>query len=584
MDSKLILFNFFRMNEILNVLNEFDFKKKDSNSIVSLNQAETNEDEMEHEPSQNISSIFLFDFNSSVIEYNENEINKIIKNNLDLSNGYELFKKKYEFILDLDDLKNRGKFVDEILNIQFSKDKVNFIMLPNICVGSIQENRFKFENDLNSILLCRRKETEKYMKKLEMNKCIDIFGNVGIGKSYILYEMACLYKKQRDKYRVIYVNNSNLAKFIDQIIECFAFALYEDPDELNLLKKAKKEENPEKKIKFLISCIDNLKSRELNVITIIDQTNNLYNKASSTNLSINEYFLQILKINTWLITSGSANNEMQFQKSFSQNQYRPPIKLSKNEMKLIISKKYKHIKTLDDNELDKCYYITNGILLQIDQLFQQSDEEMDIETRIYQYKEDYFGKFISSHKYWLSKDENEKKEKIRITSECIISYFYNSSLDKGYIFSKNPSIDWNFFYIESNKNKNFAKFLTPLGIDIVLVNYTFNDLLININKVLDTLVKTEYPNTGQGLLFEFYLIKTIQLKSLFTEYPKFKFKVHKMPINTNQSIELSFENYVVETFDEFPSINNLPINNTLFIPRKSNNKGKQINIKINTSF
>ena len=116
-----------------------------------------------------------------------------------------------------------------------------FIRLPNICVGPMQHNRFDFDlKERNSILLYLRKESEDYIDELFTRYSINIFGTVGIGKSFIMYEMACRLRLMRDKYRVVYVNKCLRESLIENCLDSLISVLYDKVDRtaLDILKQA----------------------------------------------------------------------------------------------------------------------------------------------------------------------------------------------------------------------------------------------------------------------------------------------------------------------------------------------------------
>jgi hypothetical protein len=225
------------------------------------------------------------------------------------------------------------------------------------------------------------------------------------------------------------------------------------------------------------------------------------------------------------VTSGSARNEYQYHINARDKRKIPPIKVNKEVMEsVIVTKYYNEYDKFTNTELDEFYYLTNGIFLEIHEMFENSDDK-SFDEIVQDYKENFHKRFKKdSHKRWRTKvadtdvdlDDDTKEQRKTNTIDCIISYFFNTPLKDASLFT-GIHVDQTFFYIEKVKKvvqdakqkkvRTYylycAKFLTPMCIDKVMPQYqdfvTFNQ---NIAKKLYDAMNlfvdaTDFANSGK---------------------------------------------------------------------------------------
>jgi hypothetical protein len=318
----------------------------------------------------------------------------------------------------------RSKIVDAILQMQFVKlasNPVKFVQLPNVCIGHTQPpERLMFDSECASLILYQRKESQEFINLLSTQNSFDIYGSVGIGKSCIVYEMASTHRADRDKYRVIYVNMATPSFFISDCYMSLVSVLYDDAEAeaLWVLKKGFDQEGQLiqgiKQLKNnFTKCVNKLTNKyNKKVVCYIDQINELYNNTTQNELDENKSWLGMLRETIILVTCGSARNEYTLEKEARRVgvQHRPPVQIDLTEMKYLLVNKYKlDIAQISDEQLDHCYYLTNGIFLEIHSMFSSARSPLDLASLIKAYDTDFDRRFKSnSHSTWLEKIESEK--------------------------------------------------------------------------------------------------------------------------------------------------------------------------------
>ena len=542
-----------------------------------------------------------FDKSNIIIDYDLNDLSNITQNNKD----HELVLRKAILIVSIEDLIKRGEICDKILQLQFERLKENknakFIRLPNICIGPMQHNRFDFDlKERNSILLYLRKESEDYIDELFTKYSINIFGTVGIGKSFILYEMACRLRLMRDKYRVVYVNKCLRENLIENCLDSLISVLYDKVDRtaLDILKKAFNSNGTYKEFSFvkncIVECIQILGLNSYQVIFILDECNNLYEFIYSKS-EIIKYLNLIITLRNigYLIISESSDNEIQFDRKISENKLIPPIQISLNEMILFVKAKYK-IDNFTQDQLIEVYSLTNGIFNEINRFFKEESSKPGLIPSFKQRKNSYCESYNQSyprdlHDIWMNclnapmeKSRLEKEKYIRkeTTIQLILSHFYQKPLlsDVGCELVVNPKFDQNFFHIlekKNNQNKHiecYGMFLTPLSIGKVMIHYKMYEFLVKLRNVNYYLVNSRLIQENK-LLIEYSKIFTIYLRIIDSTSKNLSIKVYYNLNDSFNSTNLNFRNYAIEYFDaDFPIISSIPSYNFFYFPFKFNNK------------
>ena len=156
-------------------------------------------------------------------------------------------------IQTLTELQQRSQINNTLIQEAYSAMEAcgsQFLKLPDICVGEFQVDRFhhdKCETTDEIILFYTqfaRSQADTYyqtlMKVHEKITPLYLYGNIGTGKSYVLYQTACKLFLERDRFRVAYVNLATPSRLVDDYILSLASTLYDekiDGPALEIIKK-----------------------------------------------------------------------------------------------------------------------------------------------------------------------------------------------------------------------------------------------------------------------------------------------------------------------------------------------------------
>jgi hypothetical protein len=147
------------------------------------------------------------------------------------------------------------------------------------------------------------------------------------------------------------------------------------------------------------------KKQKIKIICYVDQINEIYNFTTKDLLEYNLSWLRMLTEQTILITSGSSRNEFQFEKTLKSGiTIKPQIKLTIDDLKILIGRKYNIGFPLTKAEFEYCYYLTNGIFLEVNKMF--GFAKTSFTDMLKQYKKDYDTRYQNnSHLKWLEKNQ-----------------------------------------------------------------------------------------------------------------------------------------------------------------------------------
>ena len=159
-----------------------------------------------------------------------------------------------------------------------------------------------------------------------------------------------------------------------------------------------------------------------------------------------------LRDTTLLLTGGSANNEMQFNRKLYSLKLTPPVCVTFEVMRTLVALKYQRVAAamLDDEAaLQECFALTNGVLLEIDQFFnsslvreEKSSTPLSFRKLVKLYTISYYQRFpIKTHRRWytcnneptLLQSTNRKRKRRANTIQCILSHFYQRPISRFFV-------------------------------------------------------------------------------------------------------------------------------------------------------
>ena len=510
------------------------------------------------------------------------------------------------------------------LIVILNKIKLNMqqpiIQLPNLCLMSIDDKRFNFDDKTKLITMINRSKYESdseiddknfindftqtelttvdsLLEIIRNKKLLYLSGMKGIGKSFMVYQMVAKLMTDTDNYRVIYIHQVD-ASIIKNTLKILKVITYYDflDEQTNKFTNNfqswlnKLDKNVSDFLKFSISCDDyaiandiisnlseyyanNFKDK-IELIFIYDQINEIIGKK---HIYGKQYLFLRGIINDYrTVVSASANNEEENLNVLEGSQL-TTLPVSFNLKQFLIYRSFnsnalKYVQT--EAEAKQVLSVTGGVPYELSRFFcpKAADSLNDLMIK---YANDFIRpnskeRFSNSTVIkWLVdlKNQDEKDVAIDNIARTILGSnikFLNDRYDKR-IFSL-IEID-NLYYL-----KPFSCF----AMNSILLNY--GKYLNNpLNKEFEAIMNSNsgYSNSTFGNFVEVFIIQSLCIKSLCN--PKFiiQFPVHVYSKNQLEFLQMNdyeliyFAGLTTPPTQKF--IN--PFKNKLYRPLASNYPG-----------
>ena len=488
-------------------------------------------------------------------------------------------------IINIKDIVNRYKHLIDILTRNSkSSSTQNIIQLPNLCLTPFDSNRFKFDEQ-NLIKIINRSEimidqnekvyiAEKLVEKIQNENLVYLHGLKGIGKSYIIYQMVAKLMALNDKYRIIYINQSNYFLISNTLKIMLAIILYDsehcakfDCKKFELIKSKNKmisdfvnDEIIPKRACDAINLIEDISyyysSLNVKFIFIFDQTNLIMSKSTTFKEQL-EFLKIIVECGEFKkIISASANNEIETLKVINiQEEFRfmPPISFDLEEFKayLLINSNdlfnlFKFVSNYE--EADQVLTITGGVPLEISRFFNKINAEISqsLNQLIIKYEHDF---------------TDAKKGNERFSDDSLNkNYFDKLNSNDQEIVIKNLTRSMLGISIDANDDEKYDKRIFILDKSFKLKAFSclaMSRILKNFSKQMDNILIDEFKliinsqNVGNdksilGCCVQVFIIESLCQNKLKNSKFSIQFPVHVY--NQRKRHQLTISNYELIRF------------------------------------
>ena len=343
----------------------------------------------------------------------------------------------------VEDIPERGKAIDRYLEVS-ATHRGGIVYLPNMHFGAYQSfsgevkpQRFIFNRQGFLWMLQREPVLTLVMETLLAKKITTLYSSKGTGKSFCLYLIACRLRTQRERYRVVYVNQCGL-NFKEALVRNFLSTMYAQVDAparqilLNLDRilndlTASNETQERIFIKSLEHIEAYYMAMGVQLLFILDQTNIPFGYKPPTGDAV-QNLLKLFKSGYFehsrVLFSSSPNGELSLEPDASMLQIDALFRLEDLREFLRLYPGFRPM--LTETQARVLLDVTEGYPLELDHVLSPRNPNnapeagLRFEDKIDRYEKDYVSRVAILHNNWLEKAPDTKKKALHETMATVL--------------------------------------------------------------------------------------------------------------------------------------------------------------------
>ena len=540
------------------------------------------------------------------------ELEKVEYKLLDLANEEkDIIENLKSEIVSIDDMKSRYATIVKIFKLNKIDWRQPIVQLPNLSLKDIDDRYFAYDSTNYLINMINRSEggVDSYVEYIQKNNSpLYIYGLKGIGKTFVLYQMAAKFMIMDNKYRVIYINQTNFhvilktLEILKAIIkydcetntkfesEFRSFCSCDGANELCKFMNSKVINQDSYYVTKLISQVKHIYWEfKIHLIFIFDQINILFDHLASSKLNEEEIFLKKISQSFKTVFSATANNEPW--KLDIHLLYHPgitdlenikgtpppilPIKFTKEEIKIMLSF-YSNAKNFIKTNCDLEYIdsITGGVPLELHIFFNNKKA-----TNFNQMIRDYYNNFFDSQndkryctdsvaKWFYKQDEmHQNLAKINL-AKCILKTTIINNTNSN-IYDRRL-----FVFRRTDNGDNYIEPFSGFAMEAIMSFYNKYLQEHLINEFRTIVNSNNYTNSMIDDCIRIFIIQLLCIRAANNEKDSVDFEVIAYGKNEQPSL-FQMNNYQVIYFfnEKTPRESFGFTKNLLFVPLTSNYSG-----------
>ena len=399
--------------------------------------------------------------------------------------------------LPAESIGDHGRLIDAYLQAPEVRHG-DFFYYPNISFSGYQwfSNEIKpwrFIFDENCFIwMMYREDVQQLIERTTLARPVTtVYGPKGSGKSFNLYLLVCHLRVQRNRYRVVYVNQTDFSLSSD-LIRNFLSVTYDEIDApardmlLELFEIVDNFRTSEEKIlkdftKYLVDIEKYYVSKKLQMVFVLDQTNVPFTREKSRNnaTDILQLFNRGHFKDSRVLLSSSPNGELSLQPRTNLLLAPKPFTLAQATRFLGLYPRFRPILNTAQRRL--LLATTEGYPLELDYILTPKNDtnfddkrlgnRADFAFKIRAYENGYRGEVATQHADWL--DKLYATGKGHLAHAGMLHLLYGTSFSKGECtYDRNYVVDTQF--------PNDTVTLRPvskLAMEAMLWRYTAENLL-----------------------------------------------------------------------------------------------------------
>ena len=413
--------------------------------------------------------------------------------------------------------------LDSLPDISTAQDSV---FLPLLSPHQLQE---RFNVDEDSVLVMTRKSYPilKHAVDILSKEYSGIYvrGPIGIGKSYLLYLLTADYRKNREKYRVTYINDCARWRrraylyLLEELVTTFYDDTIEDKPIVEWCQSVSGSDKEEKQMTTLMDALINYTRKENLVwVVIFDQHNALFNPPVAKKFPFNliDALSDDSGPNLKIVVSASANNEgyPTEMKGWLTHDFSSP-RFDEEEFKVwcndYLLEDNSTVNPESDEAIDALYW-TGGVPYELDLLWKQEKKTLKEKTMLY--RKERVEEMAKSHDKFIQKLSEQGKRNLE---DCISRMALGLSPP-----AVSVGMDRQLFDIIEDRESGdeIITALNPVARG-ALIHFHGQGLTTPLGVVAEIVLKgPDYTNNVKGKISEMYITAMLELSRLFC----FKFR------------------------------------------------------------